>query len=191
MNVELSSRTADGGWELLLRRDKTLATDVSFALLVERHSRFVFRIAYAVLRNLADAEDVVQETFLKLFRTNTWEDLNDERAYLARMAWRLSVSRAPLRRFGSEAETREIACSERSPETAAIDTEQSRTIHRLIDALPEKLRRPLALSALEEMTTTQVAILMDVPESTVRRLLAEARALVKEKMLRMEGKKHA
>jgi RNA polymerase sigma-70 factor (ECF subfamily) len=48
------------------------AVDVSwderFAALVQRHSRFVFRVAYSVVRNLHDAEDAVQETFLKVYR---------------------------------------------------------------------------------------------------------------------------
>ena len=65
--------------------------------------------------------------------------------------------------------------------------ERSRTIHRLIDALPEKLRRPLALSSIREMTTAEIAAAMDTPEGTVRRLLMEARRLVKEKLSRLEG----
>jgi RNA polymerase sigma-70 factor (ECF subfamily) len=54
-----------------------------FAALVERQSRFVFRIAYAVSRNVQDSEDVVQETFLKVYRTGAWEKMTDEKAYLA------------------------------------------------------------------------------------------------------------
>ena len=49
-----------------------VASDEQFVALVNRHSRFVFRVAYAVLRNLHDAEDVVQETFLKLYRSSRW-----------------------------------------------------------------------------------------------------------------------
>jgi RNA polymerase sigma-70 factor (ECF subfamily) len=70
-------------------------------------------------------------------------------------------------------------------------TESSRTIHRLIEALPEKLRRPLALSSIEEMTTPEIAAVMGLPEGTVRRLLMEARTLVKQKMARMERSNHA
>jgi RNA polymerase sigma-70 factor, ECF subfamily len=191
MNVELVSKTAAGEWDSLLGQDTTLTPEASFALLVERHSRFVFRIAYAVLRNVEDAEDVLQDTFFKLFRTGAWKRVEDERAYLARMAWRLSIRKAPVKHSGLESEPAEITCRERSPERAAIETERSRTIHRLIDALPERLRRPLALSSMEEMTTPQIAAVMDMPEGTVRRLLMEARALLKEKMARMEGGKHA
>ena len=61
------------------------ARESRVAALVHRQSRFVFRIAYALLRNTHDAEDVVQETFLKLYSSGAWEQMNDERAFLARM----------------------------------------------------------------------------------------------------------
>src|SRR5689334_8974082 len=186
MNVELVSRAAAGEWNRLLKQEVTQEPDAAFVLLVERQSRFVFRIAYVVLRNVEDAEDIVQETFFKLFRTGAWRRIDDEKAFLARMAWRLAISRKPVRRRGREAAPREIASPESSPERAAIATESSRTIHRLIDALPEKLRKPLALSSIEEMTTPEIAAVMGLPEGTVRRLLMEARTLVKQKMARME-----
>lgn len=53
--------------------------EARFTSLVERQARFVFRVAYAVLRNSHDAEDVVQEIFLKIYRTKAWEDIEDER----------------------------------------------------------------------------------------------------------------
>ena len=68
-----------------------LATrDENFAALVTRQSRFVFRVAYSVLRNAQDAEDVVQDTFFKLHRSGAWQQMRDERAFLARAAWRLA-----------------------------------------------------------------------------------------------------
>jgi RNA polymerase sigma-70 factor, ECF subfamily len=191
MNVELASRAASGEWDRLLKQEAAQEPDARFVLLVERQSRFVFRIAYVVLRNVEDAEDIVQDTFFKLFRTGAWKHMDDEKGFLARVAWRLAVSRKPRRRPGLEATPREIASGESSPEKAAIATESSRTIHRLIDSLPEKLRRPLALSSIEEMTTPQIAAVMGLPEGTVRRLLAEARTLVKQKMERMERSNHA
>src|SRR5690242_18787521 len=69
-----------------------------FASLVERQSRFAFRLAYALLRNPQDAEDVVQETFLKLYRTGAWQDIEDEEAFLARATWRMAVDKLPRRR---------------------------------------------------------------------------------------------
>lgn len=188
MNVELVSRTSAGEWANLLERQATREAETTFAQLVERQSRFVFSIAYAVLRNVEDAEDVAQDTFLKLFRTGAWKQMQDERRFLARAAWRLAVSRSPAKRLVSRGEPNETISEENTPEGAYLVTERSRTIHWLIDALPEKLRRPLALSSIQEMTTSEIAEMMDLPEGTVRRLLMEARALLKEKLSRMEGR---
>lgn len=188
MNVGIVSRTAASEWPDLLGRDGVRYPEAAFVLLVERQSRFVFNVAYAVLRNAEDAEDVVQDTFLKLFRSGAWKQMRDERGFLARAAWRLAVGKARPMRFVPQSESREIISEEDSPEKACLLSERSRTIHRLIDTLPEKLRRPLALSSIEEMTTPEIAGVMDLPEGTVRRLLMEARTLLKEKITRMEAR---
>ena len=188
MNAEIVSRTAADEWPSLLGREGVRNPEAAFVLLVERQSRFAFKVAYAVLRNVEDAEDVVQDTFLKLFRTGAWKQIRDEKGFLARVAWRLAVSRARSKRQVPQPEASEIAAEEDSPEKACLVSERSRTIHRLIDALPEKLRRPLALSSIQEMTTPEIAAVMDLPEGTVRRLLMEARTLLKEKISRMEAR---
>jgi RNA polymerase sigma-70 factor (ECF subfamily) len=76
-----------------IARQEPAAREARFAGLVERQSRFVFRVAYALLRNSHDAEDVVQDTFLKLYRGGAWEAIENERAFLARAAWRIAVDK--------------------------------------------------------------------------------------------------
>ena len=71
---------------------KSGAQEAQFAGLVERQSRFVFRVAYAILRNAGDSEDVAQETFLRIYRYRAWDRMDDERAFLARTAWRIADS---------------------------------------------------------------------------------------------------
>lgn len=191
MNVELVSTTAPGEWANLVEREALREpAQTQFALLVERQSRFAFRIAYAVLRNVEDAEDVVQDAFFKLFRSGAWKHMDDERAFLARMVWRLATGKRPSRPFVRELEPSAVVSAQRSPENTVIVGERSRTIHRLIDVLPERLRRPLSLSSIDDMTTPEIAAVMDLPEGTVRRLLSEARALIREKMSRMESGKN-
>jgi hypothetical protein len=88
-----------------------------------------------------------QETFLKLYRSRAWERMADEKAFLARVAWRIAVSqlrKAPTNPLGAE-----TASTAESPEHAAIVSDWSTTVCRLIDALPEELRQPLALSSIE------------------------------------------
>lgn len=154
--------------------------DEEFAALVHRHSRFVFRVAYSVLRNLHDAEDAVQETFLKVYRGRRWDHVENERAFLARAAWRVAVDRVPKR--GVEPPDAEAPAPGLNPEQAAISADRRAVVARLIDALPEELRQPLALSTVEEMTSPQIAAVMEIPEATVRGRLMRARQILKEKL---------
>ena len=157
-----------------------------FAALMERQSRFVFRVAYSILRRVADADDVVQETFLRVFRARRWEQIEDERAFLARIAWRVAVDRLAKRK--TEAPSPATASAEDDPEQAAIAADQTARVQRLIDALPEELRQPLALSTVEEMTSTEIGRVMGIPEGTVRSRISRARQLLKEKLRGAHGK---
>ncbi len=156
------------------------AWDNEFAQLVNRHSRFVFRVAYSVLRNLHDAEDAVQETFLKLYRLRRWDNVENEKAFLARAAWRVAVGRIPKPR--SEVQDFDMTAPGANPEEAAISANRSALVARLIDTLPEELRQPLALSTVEEMNSHQIAAVMDIPEATVRGRLMRARQILREKL---------
>ena len=62
-----------------MKENNSRELEAQFTSLVTRQSRFVFRIAYTILRNAHDAEDVVQETFLKLYRTGAWKNMQNER----------------------------------------------------------------------------------------------------------------
>ena len=77
-------------FEGVVSRVLTTGPDAEFTALVQRQSRFVFQVAYAVLLNSHDAEDAVQETFLKLYRNRGWQHVDNERAFLARVAWRVA-----------------------------------------------------------------------------------------------------
>jgi len=162
--------------------------DDRFATLVLRQSKFVFGVAYSILRNSHDAEDVVQEVFLKLYRSGAWRDILDERAFLARAAWRMSVDRLPKRR--TEPPSDELRSDAGDPETAAIAADWNATLHRLIDGLPEDLRQPLALSTLDGMTSRQIGMAMGLAEGTVRTRLMRARQVLKQKLEALRSAKH-
>jgi len=151
--------------------------EARFEELVKRQSHFVYRVAYAVVRNAHDAEDVVQETFLKLYRLGAWEAMNDERAFLARAAWRLAVGRR------KKAQPVNVELSPGlNPEDAAAASDWTAMVHRMIDALPEELRQPLALSGLEAMNSREIAAVMGIPEGTVRTRLVRARQMLRQKL---------
>jgi RNA polymerase sigma-70 factor (ECF subfamily) len=159
-----------------------------FAELVARQSRFVFRLAFVVLRNSQDAEDVVQEVFLKLYRSGRWQDMKDERAYLARAVWRMAIDRLPKsRESGLPANS---ASPDKTPEEAAVNANWSAIVHKLMDALPEELRLPLAMSAMEELKSCEIAQLLGIPEGTVRTRIMKARSVLREKLSVIAGDRH-
>jgi RNA polymerase sigma-70 factor (ECF subfamily) len=149
----------------------------AFAELVERQSRFVFRVAYAILRNAHDAEDVVQDLFFKLHRNGSWLNMEDERAFLARSAWRMAIDKRPKLRAVPPPE---LAVP--SHEQTVIGNDLHTVVHRLIDALPDEFRQPLVLTAIEEMTSREVAAVLEIPEGTVRSRLMRARQMLKERL---------
>lgn len=165
--------------------------DADFTEFVRRHSRLVCRVAYAVLRNSHDAEDVVQEMFLKLYRSGGWAGMRDEKAYLARSAWRAAIDHLPKGEPVELVDESELPSAHPSPEQATLDADMKQRVHRLIDGLPEELRQPLALSTIQELTSGEVAEVLGIPEGTVRTRVMRARQLLREKLAALEGRDHA
>jgi RNA polymerase sigma-70 factor (ECF subfamily) len=161
----------------------------SFAAFVERNARFVYRIALTVARDPHDAEDAVQETFLQVFRGDRWKQIEDQQGYLARVAWRLAVRRRKPRMLEQEL-PEQMDSTEASPEQSAMDRELELWLHSRIDALPEKLRQPLALAALGELKLVEVARILRLPEGTVRRRIHTARQKLKQELIERKGGSH-
>jgi RNA polymerase sigma-70 factor, ECF subfamily len=163
--------------------ERLASSEEEFSLLVHRQHYFVFRVVYALLRNVQDAEDVVQEAFLKLYRNGKWKSMRDERAFLARMAWRLAIDRRRTPKeetMGGDADERPSHLA--TPEEQALSADSAAAIHRLIDALPEELRQPLVLSGIDGMTSREIGGVLGLAEGTVRTRLLRARQLLKQKL---------
>jgi RNA polymerase sigma-70 factor (ECF subfamily) len=169
----------------LAGQEEAAAREARFTSLVERYSRFVYRVAYAILRNPDDCEDVVQETFLRIYRKSAWESIQDERAFLACTAWRIAVGKLP--RIRHQIAGPELPSNLMSPEDTAIRANWNQVVHRLVDTLPEELRQPLALSTVEELNSRQIAQVMGIPEGTVRTRLMRARQILKQKLAGLMG----
>ena len=165
-----------------LRQDGVAVRDDEFAGLVERQARFMFRVAYSLLRNVPDAEDAVQEAFLKLYRGEAWRKMEDERAFLARTVWRVSLDRAPKAtdRMVDVADI-EIADGGENPEDWATGGDERALLRQMIARLPEELRKALLLSSVEEMTSGEVAVVMGIPEGTVRTRVMRAKAELRKR----------
>lgn len=165
-----------------MRLERTEERDDAFAGLVARQGRLMFRVAYSLLRNAHDAEDAVQESLLKLYRGEAWRRMEDEKGFLARTVWRVALDRLPAQGRSMEdvAEMGLVAAGS-SPEESAADGDERKLLRRLIDWLPEELRMVLVLSAIEEMSSREVGVVMGIPEGTVRTRLMRAKVELKKR----------
>jgi RNA polymerase sigma-70 factor (ECF subfamily) len=160
--------------------DEGARRDERFEEMVARQARFMFQVAFGLVRNRQDAEDAVQEAFLKLYRTDGWQRMENEKGFLARTVWRVALDHLPRATEHmvdvSEMQLTSTGAAGLSPEQHAMNEDERSTLRRLIDGLPEELRQPLVLSSIEEMTSGEVAEVMGIPEGTVRTRVMRARA---------------
>jgi RNA polymerase sigma-70 factor (ECF subfamily) len=192
VRVQALAEYADDGRDQL-RCDEAMGRDERFEEMVARHARFMFQVAFGLLRNRQDAEDAVQEAFLKLYRGEAWLRMENEKGFLARTVWRVALDHLPkaAERMVDVSEMQLAAdgmsgAANRSPEQSAVDEDERALLKRLIDGLPEELRQPLVLSSVEEMTSREVAEVMGIPEGTVRTRVMRARTELRRRFLAMK-----
>ena len=178
---ELADRLAAGAI-VVGSVDRALEQEFEARLL--ESSKLAFRVAYSVVRNREDAEDVAQEAFAKAYRSfHQLRDRQRFRAWLVRMTWRLAIDRL---RSDRRREVRELAQVNTVPEVSAEQTVEGRRrsveLWRAIDALPEKLRIVTVLASIEGHDLTEVAALLRLPVGTVKSRLFLARRRLKEQL---------
>ncbi|MGA2096020.1 MAG: RNA polymerase sigma factor [Candidatus Acidiferrum sp.] len=141
--------------------------------------RLVFHVAHAVLRDRADAEEIVQDTFFRAYRKlYSLREPQKFRAWVARMGYRLALNRYRTTKRARHRDTSWFQVSAPPPANIEAALEQRQFQRRLrdeIDRLPKKLRAVLLLSAVQELDTRDVAIVLRIPEGTVRSRLHLAR----------------
>lgn len=173
--------------------------DDVFAIAVRDHSRFLFQVAYSVLRNRDDAEDAVQEGFLRALRhERQFRQAENRRAWLARTVWHIALDRTRRRPEPSLDTLSESAATalretefhiaqthdQQSGVEASLISEQGIVMLRaLIATLPPGLRAVVTLSTVEEMNSSEIAAVLEIPDATVRTRLLRARQMLKEKLI--------
>jgi RNA polymerase sigma-70 factor (ECF subfamily) len=184
--------------QAILSETATTVQSQEYALedIVRQHARLVYRIVYGVLRNHHEAEDATQETFVRVLRYGKkLGQVEDHKSWLARIAWRVAVDRSqqhprkreiPLESFGQPFE--ELASSEVDAEETILGKQVGARLEKLMAALPEKLRAPLILSAIDEMSPREVAATLGINEAAVRSRVFRARQILREK-LTQQGRK--
>ncbi len=184
-----ANRVPRGSWacmDNLISRTDTEERDAGFAVRVAENQRRVFQIAYSILGNSADAEDVAQEAFLRAYQKfRSLRESENFRAWVNRIAFRLALNRQRGQRRRLTRETAWHGAGTRETVDGARIADHHVLLERLrneIENLPEKLRRVLQLSTAEDMDTADVGMVLGIPAGTVRSRLHTARKLLLEAM---------
>jgi RNA polymerase sigma-70 factor, ECF subfamily len=170
--------------------------EAAFASLVHRHSGKVYAIGMSMLRNEQDARDVLQETFLNVYRRiGTFRGEASIGSWIARIATNNSLMKLRTRRRKPEAsldvkvpggggETREREITDFSPlaDEVSENKELGRRIRAAVDALPDNYRTVLVLADYREMPMRDIAEALDLTVPNVKTRLHRARLAVRQSL---------
>jgi RNA polymerase sigma-70 factor, ECF subfamily len=171
--------------------------------LMEEHSGRVFRLAYGITRNHADAEEVVQDVFMTILQKG---DTFEGRSAPSTWIYRVTANAALNKRRGKRREV-EVSIDEhlptflpdghrsgpraylvadwsQDPEAAALSGETRRILERGLDALPPHYRAVLLLRDVEDLSSEEVSEVIGESVATVKSRLHRARMALREQLTR-------
>lgn len=173
----------------------------AFEVLMRRHNGALYRTARSIVRDDAEAEDIVQESYLLAYRKiahfrgeaslATWLTrivVNEASGRLRKTRRRADIIEL-VPGAGDFDEDREDAMSDdrpapETPDNAAQRAETRRLVEARIDALPDRLRTVFMLRAVEDLSVQETAAALGIPEATVRSQYFRARGLLREALAR-------
>ena len=142
-------------------------------MLLDRHGDSVLRCAYAYLHNMADAEEVLQDTLVQYLKAAPQlTDAAHERAWLLHVAANLSKNRL---KYSAAHGTDEL-----SEELAAEGREDLSFVWEAVKSLPDSCREAVHLSYCEGFSTAQIAQMLGRSETAVRSALHRGRGKLRE-----------
>jgi RNA polymerase sigma-70 factor (ECF subfamily) len=157
-----------------------------FEIIMRRNNQRVFRAARAILKSDDEAQDVMQEAYVRAY-----QHLAEFRGEAMLSTWlcRIAVHEAlaRVRKAGKleplEPEEMEGPSMSRDPEEATSDDELRLLLEEAVDQLPDVFRSVFVLRAVEQMSTQEVSEALSVPEDTVKTRLFRARGLLRQALL--------
>jgi RNA polymerase sigma-70 factor (ECF subfamily) len=169
---------------------RVLDGDVAvFELIMRRHNQRLFRVARAVLRNDDEAEDVVQETYLRAYaHLAQFEGRSSVATWLSRIAFHEALRRRRNRQRqhiaeGLDPDRTTAVASEAPVDEALVRTELRTALASAIDSLPDGLRAVVMLRLVEGLDTRETAESLHLSESNVKVSLHRARRLLSDSLL--------
>ncbi len=166
----------------------------AFAEIVDLYKDKLYHLAYRMTSNRQEAEDVVQETFLRVYKNLDRYDENQKfSTWIYRIATNLCIDRLRKRRavYSLDAESTEhdgldgysmMPSDERTPETELILTETQKLIRDAIQTLPVKYKSIMILRYLQDLSLQEISDVLDMPVTTVKTRVHRGREFLRKKL---------
>jgi RNA polymerase sigma factor (sigma-70 family) len=164
-----------------------------FEQIVMPHMDAAYNLARWLVRNPQDAQDIVQESYLRAYKFFPGFQGGDARAWLLKIVRNTSYAFFEKNRPASQAEEFDEKVHTREPtpldaEAAMVSTAESRMLREALEELPLNFREILILRELEGLSYREVAEVVNVPIGTVMSSLARGRERLREVLLRAREK---
>ncbi len=157
-------------------QNKLVRTTEEIAEIYQRQKETIYRICFLYLKNPADAEDAVQDTFFKLIKARpSFESQTHEKAWLIRTA--ANTCKNALRHWWKKRESIEEHCDISGPE----DTNTGDVVKAILE-LPDKYKIVVVLYYYEGYTGAEIANILQKPPSSVRNYLHDARTILRKRL---------
>jgi RNA polymerase sigma-70 factor, ECF subfamily len=169
----------------------------AFGELVRRHSRMLFRLAFRMTGNEADADDVVQDAFLRAYqKLATFESRADFGTWIYRIAVHCALDRLQRRKqddarrvseeYDPEGDGVQVADSKPDPERMAISKEIADLQQAAMRGLTAMERTAFVLRHLEERSTEEIAAALDVTPNTAKQSVYRAVQKVRRRLTQLK-----
>lgn len=149
-----------------------------------------FRVANRITGDLSEAEDVVQEVFIKVWNLrDNWSNYSNLQGWTMQMTKNKAIdkTRSKHRKTTSLDGVYNMAQTEKSPEQSAILSDTMQQIKKLMSTLPEKQRQIMQLRDFDQFTYQEIADSLNIPMNHVKVNLSRARKTVRQGLNEIEN----
>ncbi|MHA0858098.1 RNA polymerase sigma factor SigW [Paenibacillus sp. CMAA1364] len=166
----------------------------AFAEIVELYKDKIYFLGYRMLNNRQEAEDVVQETFLRVFKSLDRYDPNQKfSTWIYRIATNLSIDRLRKRKptYSLDADMNDqegldgysiLPGDDRTPESEVLLSETKQIVYKAIESLPVKYKSVMILRYLQEMSLQEISDVLDMPVTTIKTRVHRGREFLRKSL---------
>ena len=151
----------------------------------------LFRLALRITLNRAEAEDVVQETMIKVWnKRDHWDEIDNIEAFCLTVCRNIAIDKMRKMENLNQSLADEHDAPDQSyssnPEEQAMQQDRIQLVRRLIDNLPEKQRSVMQLRDIEGKSYKEIAQILDISEEQVKINIFRARQTIRQKFIETE-----